>query len=175
MHLSLIFCCYFSSYRLSNAYWRLWTRPSLVHIRSCRLFSVWPLSEPVLVYYKMIAWNHISIKLQRKLTHFQSIKCNCKFHVANMELPWVLSASCGLHIGPMNLVIRVVGLFWLWHCSFCHIHIFKVSLLANIAKILTPQDMVEYKHYQAAKQIQQSAKNCVYIFYWANCMLLLIP
>ena len=39
---------------------------------------------------------------------FKSVYPDSKVHVANMGPTWVLSAPGGLHVGPINLVIRVV-------------------------------------------------------------------
>ena len=50
-----------NSLRPSDAYMRQWNESSLVQVMACCLFGTKPLSEPMLAYSLLDAWEHISV------------------------------------------------------------------------------------------------------------------
>ena len=67
-----------NSSRLSGAYMRQLTEPSLVQIMFCHLSGAKPLSEQVLVYCWLGPWEQHSVKLKSKFLHFHYRKCVSK-------------------------------------------------------------------------------------------------
>ena len=55
---------------------------------------------------------HIATELTLKKIGLYQIVPDSTVHGANMGPTWVLSAPDGPHVGPMNLVIRVVHHSW---------------------------------------------------------------
>ena len=61
-HFNSTKCMLMNSSPPSAAYMRQWTGSSLVQVVACRLFGAKPLPEPMLVYYQLDSWKHITVK-----------------------------------------------------------------------------------------------------------------
>ena len=74
-HLSVLVAV--NSLRPSDAYMRQQTRPPLVQILACHLFSAKPLPEPVMTYFQLDPWEQISVNFI-EITTFLLTKLHLK-------------------------------------------------------------------------------------------------
>ena len=93
-----------NSLRLSDAYMRQQTKPPLVQIVACHLFSAKPLPEPVMTYCQLDPWEQSSVKFLLKLRHFHWQNCIWKcwlpschsLNVLTVEVWWYLTSAIQL-------------------------------------------------------------------------------
>ena len=67
-------CWRYNSLRLSDAYMRRQTKPSLLRIMACPQFGAKPLSEQTLAYCQLCLWEYISVKFESKYKNFHKRK-----------------------------------------------------------------------------------------------------
>ena len=81
-----------NSYPPSVAYMRRWTESSLVQVMACRLFSVKPLPEPMMIYCQLDPQENISVtfKPEFKKYIFENVVCQNGGHFAQGR--WVFSS-----------------------------------------------------------------------------------
>ena len=62
-----------------------WTGTSLVQVMTWHLFGTKPLPEPIMAYFELDSWRHISVKFESEFYHFHSRKCIRKCHLLNLQ------------------------------------------------------------------------------------------
>ena len=110
--------CSFDSLRPSDAYMLHQLRQSLAQIMAWCLFDAKPLSEPMLYYCQFDLKEQTSFKLDWKLKHFHSRKCNWINHLENVSHFVLASICCGPITKPFwthqgSLAVKKIFFFFI--------------------------------------------------------------